>query len=96
MKFLAIEHEMKEINPDLHQSILEMEARHVYTLQMSGHLREIYFDQQRNAVLILECENKAEVRDILDNLPLVQNGFIGFDLRTLSPYDGFSRIMDAS
>jgi hypothetical protein len=93
MKILAIETELKKLNATLDKEILKDEARAVLELQQKDTLREIYFDENHCAVLILECENKTEAGNILSELPLVKNGFIQFEIKELHPYTGFLRLI---
>ncbi len=57
-------------------------------------MREIYFDENHCAVLILECANKTEAEKIFSGLPLVKTGFIQFEIKELHPYTGFSRLIE--
>ena len=70
------------------------EAKSAYEMMLSGNLREIYFTEYKNAVLVLECEDKIIAKQLLDNLPLVRKEIIGFELMELHPYTGFSRLMN--
>ena len=92
MKILAIEKEIKTVNWENEQEILTEEAKSVYKLFLGGHLREIYFTESHNAVLILECENKDIAVDMLGKLPLVKNKVVEFELIELKPYTGLSRL----
>ena len=94
MKFLAIEREIPNINWENSEKILADEAREVYTLYLSGSLREIYFNESHNAVLMLECESKNQVLQLLESLPLVRSKMIEFEVIELLPYTGFQRIMN--
>lgn len=94
MKILTIETELKKLNATTDSEILKAEARAVLELQQKEILREIYFDENHCAVLILECSSKTEAGKILSELPLVKNGFIQFDIKELNPYTGFSRLID--
>ena len=94
MKILAIEKELKTIDWANESQILIEEAKSAYKLMLSGHLREIYFTENKNAVLILECEDKIVAKQILDTLPLVKKGKIDFVIMELLPYTGFTRLMD--
>jgi hypothetical protein len=94
MKIIAIEKGLKAVNwENLSQTLID-EAKSVYKLMLSDYLREIYFSEMKNAVLILECENKIAAKQLLDTLPLVKEKIIGFELMELHPYTGFSRFMD--
>ncbi len=58
----------------------------------TGSLREIYLtDEGSRAVILLECANAAKPR-LLATLPLVDRGFIAFDVMELEPYPGFARL----
>ena len=94
MKILATETELKKLNTTTESEILKDEARAVLDLQQKDILREIYFDENHCAVLMLECTNKTEAEKILSELPLVKGGFIRFDIKELHPYTGFSRLFE--
>jgi len=92
MKILAIEKNLKQVDWNKLQPILKDEALRVYELYKYSYIREIYFNESNNAVLILECDNKEHASEILQTLPLIESGLIGFDLMELNPYTGFSRL----
>ena len=94
MKILAIEKEIKTVDWEKISQTLKEEAKSVYEMMLLGSLREIYFSENKNAVLILECEDKIVARTLLDKLPLVMKGIIDFEIMELQPYTGFSRLMD--
>ena len=94
MKILAIEKELEGANWKNQNEVLEQEAYHVHELYLSGYLREIYFNELHNAVLILECVNIDKAREILNDLPLVKEGLIDFEIMQLNPYTGYDRIID--
>ena len=93
MKILATETELKKLNAKTDSEILKDEARAVLDLQQKDFLREIYFDENHCAVVIMECDNKTEAEEILSELPLVKGGFIRFDIKELHLYTGFSRLI---
>lgn len=74
MKILATETELKKLNANSDKEILKAEARAVLDLQQKDILREIYFDENHYAVLMLECQDKTEAEKILSELPLVKSG----------------------
>lgn len=92
MKILAIEKENVGLTSNDFKPFLEAEARHVWELNQKGIIREIYFTDEHNAILILECENLQEAETLVEDFPLVKNGLITFDLMALNPYTGFSRL----
>lgn len=92
MKILAIEKEINQVAESDYLPFLEDEARKVWELQQAGIIREIYFTDEHCAVLILEADNKTLAREIIDQLPLVQNKLIDFELMELTAYSGFARL----
>ena len=93
MKILAIENEIEGLEWDKLGDLLKDEARHVYDLYLSNAVREIYFTENRNAVLVMETEDKKAAIKLLDTLPLVKSGKIKFEVMELRPYTGYERIM---
>lgn len=93
MKILAIEKEIKGAKWENVRDLLENEARHVFELYLSDTLREIYFTENKNAVLVLETEDKMTAIKLLNSLPLVESGKIEFEVMELRPYNGYERIM---
>lgn len=93
MKILAVEKEAEGVNWADESLTLEEEARYVYQLYLAGSLREIYFNEEHCAVLILECESKDKAVVLLQSLPLAKKGLIKFDVTILTPYTGYERIM---
>ncbi len=89
MKILAIEKNLDGVDWDGAEAILEKEAQKVFQLYLSGRLREIYFTENKNAVLILETRNKETAEELLNSLPLVKHKMIRFDIMELKPYNGF-------
>jgi hypothetical protein len=93
MKILAIENEIEGVEWAGLEDLLKEEAQHVFNLYLSDSLREIYFTESKNAILILETENKEAALKLLDALPLVKSGKITFEVMELKPYTGYERIM---
>ncbi len=94
MKILALEKEIQPVDWNNETQSLIEEAKSAYKLMLSGTLREIYFTENKNAVLILECDNNMAAKQLLSTLPLVEKGLIEFEIMELHPYTGFSRLMD--
>lgn len=93
MKILAIEREVPGTTAEHIELHLRAEARKVWELYQVGKIRELYFDRDNHsAVLVLECSGAEEAGQVLDALPLVKAGLITFDVITLAPYPGFSRL----
>lgn len=95
MKILAIEKEVAGVDwSAVSKDILTQEALDVYRLYLSAQLREHYFTENRQAVLVLECDSKAHAAALLSKLPLVTNNLITFNIMELHPYTGYDRIME--
>lgn len=92
MKILALEKTKGGVTARDFKPYLVKEAKKVWELQQSDIIREIYFNNEKNAVLILECADINEAEYILNELPLVEKKLISFKLMSLSPYPGFSRL----
>jgi len=92
MKILAIEKELPGILDTDYHPHLEAEARKAWELHQQGLIRELYYNDDHCAVLVLEAQDKAYARQIIDQLPLVQQKLIDFDLMVLSAYTGFERL----
>jgi muconolactone delta-isomerase len=93
MKILALEKEVPGVAAAAFEPHLQAEAARVWELQQTGVLREIYFRQdRREAVLILECADGEEARQVLGTLPLVRAGLIAFVVIPLVPYPGLARL----
>ena len=92
MKILAIEKEISGVEDKDYQPFLAAEALKAWELHQHGLIRELYFNDEHCAVLVLEANDKAHARQILDQLPLVQHKLIDFDIMVLSPYPGFVRL----
>lgn len=96
MKILALEHEISGATHEQFAPHLKAEAARVWELYKSGHVREVYFRQERKeAVLVLECAGGEEARQLLATLPLVQAGLIRIEVIPLVPYPGFERLFGA-
>jgi muconolactone delta-isomerase len=93
MKILAMEIEVEGINPEQFQPHLKAEAQRAWELYQSGTIRELYFRANHSeAVLMLECADSSEAKQILSSLPLVKAGLITFEIIPLIPYQGFVRL----
>ncbi|MDY6868682.1 MAG: muconolactone Delta-isomerase family protein [Chloroflexota bacterium] len=93
MVILAIEREVPDVTGEEFRPHLKEEAVRVWELYQAGVFRELYFRQdQPSAVLVLECADIEEARQVLNTLPLVKEQLIAFDIIPLIPYPGFSRL----
>jgi len=93
MKILALEKDVPGVTAEQFPPHLQAEARRVWELYKAGIIREMYFRQEKtDAVLILECTDAAEAREILNSLPLVREKLIDFEIIPLVPYPGLERL----
>lgn len=93
MRILALEVEKPEYAAFDSQSLLVEEASKVWKLYQEDVIREFYFQADRHlAVLMLECSDVKEAKQMLSELPLVSAGLIDFEIIPLAPYPGFSRL----
>lgn len=93
MKLLAIEKETATVNWNEENDVLISESYQVYHLFQEGIIRDIFFTENQDAVIILECASKVEALKVLASLPLVKAGMISFEVMELHPYTGFDRII---
>lgn len=92
MKILALSKEIPPVDWTAQEKLLAEEANVVHQMYLDEHIREFYFTPDGEAVLILECSDAHEAREILSQLPLVRQGLITFDFLELRPYTGFTRL----
>jgi len=93
MKILALEKDVPGVTAEQFPPHLQAEAWRVWDLYKAGIIREMYFRQEKaDAVLILECTDAIEAREILNSLPLVKENLIDFEIIPLVPYPGLERL----
>jgi len=93
VRILALEVENPEASAADFQSLSIEEARKVWQFYQDDFIREIYFRADGTlAVIMLECSDVEEAKQKLAELPLVSAGLIDFELISLVPYPGFSRL----
>ena len=93
MKVLAISHDRAGAGEADFKPHLRAEAAYVYGLYQNDIIREIYFEKDGPAaVIVLEAKDVDEARAALNGLPLVRNQLITFEFIPLIPYTGFARL----
>ena len=93
MKILALEKEIPGATAEDFNRLGKAEAARAWELTQAGVFREMYFRSDTpSAVLVLECADVQEAREVLDSLPLVTAGLIDFEIIPLMPYPGFARL----
>jgi muconolactone delta-isomerase len=98
MRILALEQDVPGVTADRFTPALKMaEARRVWQLQQADVIRAIYFRADApSAVLLMECADADEARDVLATLPLVEAGLIAFEVIPLVAYPGLARLFAES
>ena len=91
MKILALEREIEGTLWDNTETLLEQETEHIFQLYLSDNLREIYFTEDKNAILIMETTDKKVAERLLNSLPLVKFGKIKFEIMELRDCLNFAR-----
>jgi hypothetical protein len=94
MRIIAIERPVPGVaETAFTDALLRDEAAQVWRLHRSGDIREPCFRADRHdAVLFLEAADVAAARRVLEQLPLVREGLIDFELIPLEAYPGFERL----
>ncbi len=87
MKILGISVRQPDATFEDIQALQIPETQLVWQMQRDGFLREIYFDPDRPAVVVvLEAESLETARARLAELPMVSAGLIDFDLIRLGHF----------
>ena len=92
MKILAVEKNVRQIDPEKKYLILSAEAIALYELFHDEIVREFYFNENHEAILIMEYSSLTACDELLHYLPLVKHGLTRFELMEMRPYTGFERI----
>jgi hypothetical protein len=94
MRIVALEQPVPGVaDTRFSDAILRAEAEAVWALYRGGAIRELYFRADRHAaVLFLEAADLAAARGIVEQLPLVRERLIEFELVPLEAYPGFERL----
>ena len=92
MRLLALERDLAPQGGAIPTDLLRREAAEIWALQKQGVIRDIWFTQDRRAVIMLECPDAGEARRHLAELPLARAGLSDFLVHELASYDGFERL----
>ncbi len=72
---------------------LEHELRGSWKLFADGHLREVYATESATKVVfVLEANDQAAARALLQTLPLIASGAMTAELTELRPFVNWSRL----
>ncbi len=92
MRYLAMTRDIGLVDWASKDSLLRSEAERVRDLAALGVVRDIWFTERKDAVLLLECDDGGRAREAMESLPLVKAGLIAYELTALHPYTGFARL----
>jgi len=96
MQFLVITSDHGDVNWLDHAELLREEARHVWNLYKSSILRNIWFSENKDALLVFDCDTENAVARYMDQFPLVKRNLIDYKVTSLLPYTGFERLMNGT
>jgi hypothetical protein len=94
MQFLVTTSDNGNVDWHLQSELLRQEARRVWELYTRGILRNIWFNEDKDALLVLEGEGLGQAKAIVDELPLVKAGCIKYTITSLLPYSGWERMFE--
>jgi len=94
MQYLVITRDNGTIDWTSVGPLLKQEAEHIWHLQKSGILRNIWFTKTKDAILILEQENEEQVHALLAEFPLIHAKLLDYSVEELHAYTGLERIFD--
>lgn len=93
MKFLAMSRRLPGISDAQVIALADAEALAVFKLMQSGAFDQIHFSRDwKGAVLFVHAASRESALGMLAELPMVQEGCIGFDLYELAPFDHYQRL----
>ncbi len=93
MQYLAQTKDAPGVDWSAQEATLRDEARRVHELWKGGTIRQIWFTEEGDAVLLLESATKAEANAAMQSLPLIKNGLLTYSITQLSVYSGFDRLI---
>jgi hypothetical protein len=92
MMILAMEQEARGKTRKAMEPYLQEEASRLWELVQDQIIREVHLRHDRDQlVLLMDCRDDDEAKEHLSKLPLVEKGFITFELIPLKPYEAYSR-----
>jgi len=92
MKIIAVSRPVTRPLSEL-APLLPDEARRIWELHAADIVREQYLRDDGGVVLVIEADDVAAARQSLARLPLVANGFLEFDVWSLTPFTPWGRLM---
>jgi hypothetical protein len=96
MQYLVTTFDNGSIDWAIHSQLLKDEAKHILDLYQQGIIRNIWFSEKKDALLIIETDTIEHVNGIINAFPLVKANLIKFTIICLLPYTGFERLINGT
>ncbi len=96
MQYLITTFDEGNVDWSIQSELLKCEAKHILEFYQNGAIRNIWFSEKRDAILIIESESKEKVQTMLNDFPLVKAKLIRYQIVTLLPYTGFERLVNGT
>jgi len=96
MQYLITTFDNGSIDWTIHSQLLKEEAKHILDLYQQGVIRNIWFSENKDALLIIETDTIEHARDTINSFPLVKAKLIEFNIACLLPYTGFERLLNGT
>lgn len=95
MQILAIDKFLPETTMEKVQPHLKEEMVVTWEHYKQGKIRQLYFRQDHpGVVLMMECDSLEEAKELIDELPLVKERLIEFELIPLGFFQPFEALFD--
>lgn len=95
MQILAIDKFLPETTMEKVQPHLKEEMVVTWEHYKQGKIRQLYFRQDHpGVVLMMECDSLDEAKELIDELPLVKERLIEFELIPLGFFQPFEVLFD--
>jgi hypothetical protein len=76
MQYLVLTSDSGDIDWDRHSDTLKMESKHILSIYLKGILRNIWFTEKKDAILLFECDSIDAVNIEMNKLSLVSKALI--------------------
>jgi hypothetical protein len=96
MQYLITTFDNGNVDWSLKAQLLKDEAKHIYELYQKGIIRNIWFSENKDALLIIEKDTLDQAKETINTFPLVKANLIKFNITYLLPYTGFERLIDGT
>jgi hypothetical protein len=94
MQYLVQTSDASDVDWSKQAVTLRAEAERAYALWKDGTVRQLWFTEAGDAVLLLECVSKAHAKRVLATLPLIKQRLLTYTITELKVYTGFDRLIE--